>query len=75
MKIMDTESERLRYSGLRPEHLDSFHRLVQDAHVRRYLMDGEVLPRYGTALRDQRLDLSLLKEVEEAIKIPSETIL
>jgi len=73
MKIMDTESERLRYSELRPEH--SFHRLVQDAHVRRYLMDGEVLPRYGTALRDQRLDLSLLKEVEEAIKIPSETIL
>ena len=38
------ESERLRYSELKPEHLHSFHRLVQDEHVRRYLMDGQVLP-------------------------------
>jgi RimJ/RimL family protein N-acetyltransferase len=56
MKIMDTESERLRYSELRPKHLDSFHRLVQDAHVRRYLMDGEVLPMEWSAerIRDSR---------------------
>jgi RimJ/RimL family protein N-acetyltransferase len=45
------ESERLRYSELRPDHLDSFHRLVQDAHVRRYLLDGEVLPRGWRAER------------------------
>jgi len=45
------ESERLRYSELRPDHLDSFHRLVQDAHVRRYLLDGEVLARGWSAER------------------------
>jgi RimJ/RimL family protein N-acetyltransferase len=38
------ESERLRYSELRPEHLNLFHSLVQDDHVRRYLLDGQVLP-------------------------------
>jgi len=25
--------------------LDDFHRLVQDEHVRRYLMDGQIFPR------------------------------
>ena len=50
-KITNMESERLRYSELSPDHLDSFHRLVQDEHVRRYLLDGEVLPREWTAGR------------------------
>jgi len=45
------ESERLRYSELGPDHLDSFHRLVQDAYVRRYLLDGEILPREWSAER------------------------
>jgi RimJ/RimL family protein N-acetyltransferase len=39
------ESARLRYERLTPDHLDRFHALVQDQHIRRYLMDGEVLPR------------------------------
>jgi [ribosomal protein S5]-alanine N-acetyltransferase len=38
------ESERLIYEKLQPEHLDSFHRLIRDNHVRRYLLDGEILP-------------------------------
>jgi [ribosomal protein S5]-alanine N-acetyltransferase len=38
-------SPRLRYQPLAFEHLDRFHALVQDAHIRRYLMDGEVFPR------------------------------
>ena len=38
-------SARLRYEALTLEHLDQFHSLVQDEHVRRYLMDGEVFPR------------------------------
>jgi RimJ/RimL family protein N-acetyltransferase len=38
------ESERLRYAELQPEHLHVFHSFVQDDHVRRYLLDGQVLP-------------------------------
>ena len=38
-------SPRLRYERLGIGQLDRFHSLVQDAHVRRYLMDGEVFPR------------------------------
>jgi RimJ/RimL family protein N-acetyltransferase len=38
-------SPRLRYDRLSVPHLDAFHALVQGAHVRRYLMDGEVMPR------------------------------
>ena len=38
-------SARLRYQPVEPACLDAFHRLVQDAHVRRYLMDGNVFPR------------------------------
>lgn len=33
-------SERLRYHPVEPANLDAFHRLVQDEHVRRYMMDG-----------------------------------
>ena len=38
--------------------LDAFHGLVQDAHVRRYLVDGQVMPREWSAagIRDS-LDL------------------
>jgi ribosomal-protein-alanine N-acetyltransferase len=38
------ESERLTYAQLRPSDLDAFHGLVRDDHVRRYLLDGELLP-------------------------------
>jgi ribosomal-protein-alanine N-acetyltransferase len=38
-------SERLVYDPVSLDTLDAFHLLVQDEHVRRYLMDGEVFPR------------------------------
>ena len=38
-------SRRLTYHRLTDAALDDFHELVQDDHVRRYLMDGQVLPR------------------------------
>jgi [ribosomal protein S5]-alanine N-acetyltransferase len=38
-------SDRLRYDPVGLENVEAFHRLVQDAHVRRYMMDGQVLPR------------------------------
>jgi RimJ/RimL family protein N-acetyltransferase len=44
-------SERLTYEPLRPAHLEAFHSLVEDEHVRRYLMDGEVFPREWSAER------------------------
>jgi ribosomal-protein-alanine N-acetyltransferase len=37
-------SERLTYRRLSASGLDDFHRLVQDEHVRRYLMDGQMFP-------------------------------
>ena len=40
-----TSSARLRYEPLTLDHVDRFHALVQDDHIRRYLMDGEVFPR------------------------------
>src|SRR5215475_14524179 len=43
------QSARLTYSQLESGLLDQFHSLVQDAHVRRYLMDGESLPREWSA--------------------------
>ena len=42
-------SPRLSYHPLTHSHLDSFHRLVVDDHVRRYLMDGQVFPREWSA--------------------------
>ncbi len=44
-------SERLTYSPLAVSDLDQFHRLIQDEHVRRYLIDGEVMPRAWTEAR------------------------
>ena len=38
-------SERLKYLPVTAETLDDFHGLVQDDHVRRYLMDGQLFPR------------------------------
>jgi RimJ/RimL family protein N-acetyltransferase len=38
-------SERLTYQPLALPCIDDFHQLVEDAHVRRYLMDGQVFPR------------------------------
>ena len=38
-------SERLKYQPVTQATLDDFHALVQDDHVRRYLMDGQVFPR------------------------------
>jgi len=37
------ESARLSYSELGTGHLHVFHDIVQDDHVRRYLLDGQVL--------------------------------
>jgi [ribosomal protein S5]-alanine N-acetyltransferase len=45
------KSARLRYRRVEPAELDAFHRLVQDSHVRRYLMDGNVFPREWSAER------------------------
>lgn len=44
-------SERLRYHPVEPANLDAFHSLVQDKHVRRYMMDGNVFPREWSAER------------------------
>ena len=44
-------SPRLRYQPVGLETLDAFHALVQDQHVRRYLMDGEVFPREWSEAR------------------------
>jgi RimJ/RimL family protein N-acetyltransferase len=44
-------SERLRYQPVELYDLDAFHCLVQDEHVRRYLMDGNVFPREWTEER------------------------
>ncbi len=49
-------SPRLRYQPVAEERLDEFHLLVQDEHVRRYLMDGNVFPREWSEerIRDSR---------------------
>jgi RimJ/RimL family protein N-acetyltransferase len=44
-------SLRLTYEPLEPAHLEAFHTLVEDEHVRRYLMDGAVLRREWSAER------------------------
>jgi ribosomal-protein-alanine N-acetyltransferase len=37
-------SERLTYRPVEPSDLDAFSSLVQDAHIRRYMMDGQLFP-------------------------------
>jgi ribosomal-protein-alanine N-acetyltransferase len=44
-------SLRLRYAPLQIDDLDAFHSLVQDPHVRRYLLDGNLFPRDWTEER------------------------
>jgi RimJ/RimL family protein N-acetyltransferase len=39
------QSERLRYHTVTIEDLDAFHSLVENEYVRRYLLDGNLLPR------------------------------
>jgi RimJ/RimL family protein N-acetyltransferase len=46
-------SDRLRYAPVALENLDRFHSLVQDEHVRRYLMDGNLFPREWSEQRAQ----------------------
>jgi RimJ/RimL family protein N-acetyltransferase len=45
------DTARLRCAPLDAADLDSFHALVVDAHVRRYLLDGRTLPRSWSAQR------------------------
>lgn len=42
--MIDPQSPRLTYARTSLTRLDAFHDLVTDAHVRRYLMDGDVFP-------------------------------
>jgi RimJ/RimL family protein N-acetyltransferase len=44
-------SEHLTYRPVEPSDLDAFSSLVQDAHVRRYMMDGQVFPPAWSAAR------------------------
>ena len=46
-------SERLQYQPVRSSDLDAFHRLVQDERVRRYLLDGHIVPREWSEERIQ----------------------
>lgn len=46
-------SARLRYHPVEPGTLDAFHGLVQDEHVRRYMMDGHVFSREWSEQRVQ----------------------
>ena len=45
------QSERLTYRPLGAGDLDAFAGLVQDAHIRRYMMDGQVLPPWWSAAK------------------------
>ena len=44
-------SDRLRYAPVELENLDAFRSLLQDDHVRRYLLDGNLFPRDWTEER------------------------
>ena len=54
-------SQRLRYERVTESGLDDFHRLVQDDHVRRYLMDGQVLPREWSVERIRESETLFLR--------------
>lgn len=47
-------SKRLRYKPVRISDLDAFHGLVQDEHIRRYLLDGHTVPREWSEERVQQ---------------------
>ncbi len=42
-------SPRLRYRPVVPDDVDALHALAVDPHIRRYLFDGEVVPREWAA--------------------------
>jgi RimJ/RimL family protein N-acetyltransferase len=42
-------SARLTYRPVAPADLDAFHGLVEDEHIRRYMMDGQTFPREWSA--------------------------
>ncbi len=58
---MLARSARLEYRLLREADLDTFHGLTTDEHVRRYLLDGQVLPREW-ALEEIRASERLFEE-------------
>jgi [ribosomal protein S5]-alanine N-acetyltransferase len=48
------QSERLRYRRLEAADLQTFHALTSDPHVRRYMMDGQLVPLEACAERLQQ---------------------
>lgn len=44
-------SERLRYAPLGRDDLQTFHGLIQDEYVRRYMLDGQLMTEEWTAAR------------------------
>jgi ribosomal-protein-alanine N-acetyltransferase len=54
--IAAMQSERLTYRPVEPSDLDGFSSLVQDAHIRRYMMDGLVFPPEWTAAHIRESD-------------------
>ena len=51
MRNTSVTSRRLQYAPVDLARLDAFHGLVQDDHVRRYLLDGKLLPIQWTEAR------------------------
>jgi len=51
-------SDRLTYRPIEASDLDAFSALVQDEHVRRYMMDGQVLPPAWSAAHIQESQAS-----------------
>jgi RimJ/RimL family protein N-acetyltransferase len=49
--VIQPSSPRLVYRRLEPAALDAFHALVTDEYVRRYLMDGQSVPRAWSEAR------------------------
>jgi RimJ/RimL family protein N-acetyltransferase len=47
--VPELVSPRLRYRKVAAADLDVFHALLVDEHVRRYLLDGQVVPREAAA--------------------------
>ena len=54
--ILSPTSPRLTYQRLAEPQIDAFHRLCLDDHVRRYLLDGLLLPRAWAAAELVRSD-------------------
>jgi RimJ/RimL family protein N-acetyltransferase len=44
-------SERLRYERVTPDDLNAFHALIEDEYVRRYMLDGNLMPPAWSAER------------------------